>query len=90
MEAAKFGHDLNFGIAALPGTFRAGGFGAQQQGGASRLRQMRFDENSVIGRLRTRGNSQNNLTSTAQARGTNQREPRSGTGTVIPRCLPET
>ena len=27
------------------------------------------------------------LTSRAQARGTNQREPRSGTGTAIPRCL---
>ena len=27
------------------------------------------------------------LTSRAQARGTNQREPRSGTGSAIPRCL---
>jgi hypothetical protein len=27
------------------------------------------------------------LTSRAQARGTNQREPRSGTGDAIPRCL---
>jgi len=27
------------------------------------------------------------LTSRAQARGTNQRKPRSGTGTAIPRCL---
>ena len=39
----------------LPGTVRAGGFGPQQQGGASRLRQTRLDENSVAGRLRATG-----------------------------------
>jgi integrase len=38
----------------IPGTVRAGGFGAQQQGRASRLRETRPDENSVVGRLRTR------------------------------------
>src|ERR1039458_4044934 len=37
----------------LPGTIRAGGFGAQQQSGASRLRQTCPDENPVAGRLRT-------------------------------------
>ena len=37
----------------LSGTFRAGGFGAQQQGRASRLRETGFDENSFLGRLRT-------------------------------------
>ena len=35
-----------------PGTVRAGGFGPQQQGRASRLRETGPDENSVIGRLR--------------------------------------
>jgi integrase len=36
----------------LPGTVRPGGFGAQQQGRASRLRETRPDENPVTGRLR--------------------------------------
>ena len=40
----------------VPGTVRTGGFGAQQQGGASCLRETRIDENSVTGRLRTEGN----------------------------------
>ena len=44
-----------------PGTVRAGGFGAQQQGGASRLRETGTDENSVIGRLRTAGGEQSRI-----------------------------
>ena len=39
----------------IPGTIRAGGFGTQQQGGASRLRQTCPDENSVAGGIRTTG-----------------------------------
>jgi hypothetical protein len=41
--------------AIIPRTVRAGGFGTQQQGGASRLRETGIDENSVAGRLRTAG-----------------------------------
>jgi hypothetical protein len=37
------------------GTLRPGGSGTQQQGRASRLRETGFDENSVVGRLRTAG-----------------------------------
>ena len=39
----------------LSRTVRAGGFGAQQQGGASCLRQTRPDENPVAGRIREEG-----------------------------------
>jgi len=46
-------------ISSITGTVRTGGFGAQQQGGASRLRQARSDENSVTGRLRAEGGSKN-------------------------------
>ena len=42
----------------LPGTVRAGGFGPQQQGGASRLCKTRADENPVSGRLRTTGGNE--------------------------------
>ena len=42
-------------LALIPGKVRAGGFGPQQQGGASRLRETGADENSVLGRLRTAG-----------------------------------
>ena len=42
-------------FAELPGTLRAGGFGPQQQGSASCLRETRPDETPVIGRLREEG-----------------------------------
>jgi hypothetical protein len=42
----------------LPGTVCAGGFGTQQQGGASRLLETRPDENPVSGRLRTTGSDE--------------------------------
>ena len=40
-------------VIRIPGTLRAGGTGAQQQGRASRLRETGFDENSIAGGLRT-------------------------------------
>ena len=53
----------------------------------------KHDENRIFRRGRLPGWWQKSkhacggLTSRAQARGTNQREPRSGTGPAIPRCL---
>jgi hypothetical protein len=37
----------------IAGKVRAGGFGTQQQGGASGVCETRLDENSILGRLRT-------------------------------------
>ena len=42
----------------LSRTVRAGGFGPQQQGGASCLRETRPDETPVIGRLRAAGSGE--------------------------------